>query len=580
MKPLYKEFFSVAENGEMTVSAPESFNYAYDVVDRIASEDPDRRALVWVQDESCPLYEKTECHERVLTFSDLSRLSTQAANYFAQNGIGKGDRVLLLMKRHYTYWYVLLALHKLGAVALPATYMLNHDDLVYRMEKTAIRAVVCIGEQALCDKVAEAASECLGVRRLFCVGVDCVGYHRIDTEIAGCPTVMDRVPTQKEDPILLYFTSGTTGRPKIVMQDGTYPLGHLQTALLWHNVQDGGLHLSVADTGWAKASWGKIYGQWLCGSAIMAYDYDVFSAVRMLEVMKKYHVTTFCAPPTIYRFFVKNRLLGNGFADVSYATTAGEAINRTIVEEFKELTGLDIHAGYGQTESVLLVGDLIGEKTRPGAMGKPSPLYRPLIVGEDGKETEVGVPGEIVIRRREGVTLACETGICIPPSSASDSGSAAWDSDFYHTGDIAWRDEDGYFWFVGRMDDMIKSSGYRISPFEVESVLIRHPAVMECAVTGVPDEQRGFVVKATVVLREGYLPDRKMTNQLREFVKSKTADYKAPRIVSYVDRLPKTFSGKIRHVEIRERDYAAAQAASEKAAEQSSPQSEEAPKET
>lgn len=549
MKAIYTEYCTVTENGEVTLRIPEKFNFAYDVVDRIAKEDPNKRALIWMQDESCGLYNESSCHERTFTFSELSRLSTQAANYFTACGIRRGDRVMLMLKRHYSYWYLLLALHKIGAVALPAACMLNHEDLVYRMQTTDVAAVICLGEKPLCQKVAAAAAES-SVRHLFSVGADFPEFVRIDKETETYPAEMERIQTEKEDPLLLYFTSGTTGKPKIVIQDGMYPLAHIQTALLWQNVRDGGLHLSVADTGWAKASWGKIYGQWLCGSAVMAYDYDAFSAVRMLNMMRRHKVTTFCAPPTIYRFLVKNNLLQNGFCDVEYATTAGEAINAEIVEQFHRLTGLEIHAGYGQTESVLLVADFRGQSVRPGAMGRPSPLYHPIIVDENGCETAEEEAGEIVLPANG----RCNAGLCMRSLPGLDMADTVWDGDVYHTGDIARRDKDGYFWFIGRVDDVIKSSGYRISPFEVESVLIQHPAVMECAVTGVPDEQRGFVVKATVVLREGYTPDRAMTNTLRDFVKSKTADYKAPRMITYVNKLPRTFSGKIRHVEIRERD--------------------------
>lgn len=550
MSALYTQFCTVSGNDEMTLQIPETFNFAYDVVDRMAKEAPDQRALVWVQDESCALYARSVCHERVLTFADISRLSTQAANFLSAQGIKKGDRVMLLLKRHYVYWYLLVALHKLGAVAMPTACILNHSDLVSHMRDANVSAVVCLGEEALCKKIAAAAADSPSVRLLCSVGDDFPGFLRLDDAVPTYPTEIERVNTKKEDPLLLYFTSGTTGRPKIVVQDGMYPLAHIQTALLWQNVQDCGLHLSVADTGWAKASWGKIYGQWLCGSAVLAYDYDIFSAVRMLNVLKKMGVTTFCAPPTIYRFFVKNRLLDNGFADVKYAVTAGEAIPAEIVEQFQKLTGLTIHSGYGQTESVLLTGDFVGDPVRPGAMGKASPLFHPIVVNEEGRECPPGEPGEIVLPPAG----RCNAGLCMRAVPGLELGENVWDGDLYRTGDIAYRDEDGHFWFVGRVDDMIKCSGYRVSPFEVESVLIQHPAVMECAVTGLPDEQRGFVVKATVVLREGYAAGHAMTRELRDFVKEQTADYKVPRVIDYVDQIPSTFSGKIRRVEIRERD--------------------------
>ena len=555
MEPLYKEYCTIRPDGGMELHIPEDFNFAYDVVDRIAREEPERRALVWSQDESCILYPCTDVHERTFTFGDLSRLSSQAAHCLAKRGIGKGDRVLLMLKRHYTYWYLLLALHKLGAVALPAACMLNQEELIHRIQTTNIGHVICLGEPSLCEKVC-AAAQGTSVRGLYCVGAEQPGFERLDNAVEGYPETFDRIRTSVADPILLYFTSGTTGASKLVLQDGAYPLAHIPTALLWQNVRDRGLHLSVADTGWAKASWGKIYGQWLCGSAVMAYDYDAFSAVRMMDMINTQRVTTFCAPPTIYRFLVKNNLVKDGFGTVEYAVTAGEALNAEIINKFREQTGLRIRAGYGQTESTLLVGDFVGQPVCPGSMGKPSPLYHPVIVNEEGRETAPGELGEIVIPP-EG---RCDAGLCLPPTADMDMGGTVWDGDLYRTGDIAYRDENGYFWFVGRVDDVIKSSGYRISPFEVESILIQHPAVMECAVTGVRDEDRGFVVKATVVLREGYTPDRAMTNTLRNFVKEKTADYKVPRIIDYVHALPKTFSGKIRHVEIRNSDAGAGKA--------------------
>lgn len=534
-----------------TLYIPESFNFAYDVADRIAREDPQRPALVWVQDESCSLYAKSDLHERVLTFVELCALSNQAAQFLISRGVKKGDRVMLLLKRHYAYWYTLLALHKIGAVALPAVCMLNGEDLVYRIQSADISAIICLGEQALCEKIAKAAGDC-GSCRLFSIGAEYENFERMDTGITAFPPLMDRIQTQKEDPLLLYFTSGTTGLPKMVVQDGTYPLAHIQTAQLWQNVKEGGLHLSVADTGWAKASWGKIYGQWLCGSAVLAYDYDIFSAVRMLEVICKYKVTTFCAPPTIYRFLVKNNLLSNGtgFGEVQYASTAGEAIHAEIVEQFYQATGLTIHVGYGQTESALLVADFVGAPVRPGAMGRPSPLYHPIIIDANGKECAQNEPGEIVLPPKN----RCAAGLCSETLCGANIAETVWRGHFYHTGDIAYRDEDGYFWFIGRVDDVIKSSGYRISPFEIESVLIRHPAVADCAVTSAPDDERGFVIKATVVLNDGYTPDQAMTHTLRKFVKDKTADYKVPRVIHYVSKLPRTFSGKIRHAEIRRQD--------------------------
>ncbi|MCI8332559.1 MAG: AMP-binding protein [Clostridiales bacterium] len=551
MKPLFTEYCTITKTGEITLTIPDQFNFAYDVVDRIAKEDPDRRALVWLQDESCALYQSSPVHKQTFTFGELADLSTKTALYLTACGIKRGDRVMLLLKRHYSYWYTLLALHKIGAVALPAVCMLNEEELAYRIETADISAVICLGEEELCEKVTRAAKKARNTSpcRLFNIEQDFPEFERLDTAIAAYPAHMTRIETKKEEPLLLYFTSGTTGQPKMVLHDGTYPLAHIQTALLWQNVRDGGLHLSIADTGWAKASWGKIYGQWICGSAVMAYDYDAFSAVRMLEAIRLCKVTTFCAPPTIYRFFVKNNLLDKGFGQVAYATTAGESIHPEIVKQFFNMTGLNIHVGYGQTESALLAADFVGKPIRTGALGLPSPLYRPIIIDSEGNECAPGVSGEIVICRKNG----CPAGFCTPtPANPPKKGEQ--EDGFYHTGDIAKKDKDGYFWFIGRVDDVIKSSGYRISPFEVENVLIQHHAVMDCAVTGVPDEQRGFVIKATIVLRDGYTPDSTTTNMLRNFVKEKTADYKVPRMIDYVSKLPQTFNGKIRRVAIREQD--------------------------
>ena len=418
MKPLYTEYCTITADGAMELAIPDQFNFAYDVVDRIAKEEPERKALVWLQDESCALYQQSSVHKQTFTFGQLAALSTQAALYLTACGIKRGDRVMLLLKRHYSYWYTLLALHKIGALALPAVCMLNDEELSYRIETAEISAVICLGEKALCQKVLNAVTKAKSTEtcRLFSIEQDFAGFERLDTALSAYPSNMTRIETAKEDPLLLYFTSGTTGRPKMVLHDGIYPLAHIQTALLWQNVCDGGLHLSIADTGWAKASWGKIYGQWLCGSAVMAYDYDAFSAVRMLEAIRCCHVTTFCAPPTIYRFFVKNNLLGKGFGQVQYATTAGESIHPEIVKQFFNMTGLNIHVGYGQTESALLVADFAGKPLRIGAMGRPSSLYHPIIVNSEGKECEPDQPGEIVIRRKD----FCSAGLCLPASGAGN----------------------------------------------------------------------------------------------------------------------------------------------------------------
>jgi acetyl-CoA synthetase len=462
---------------------------------------------------------------------------------------------MLLLKRHYEYWYLLLALHRLNAVAIPATYMLQQEELVYRVRTADVKAIMIAGEDdALAAHVRGCAAECGSPLQLFSIRKQPDGFTAIDEEMQAFPPVLDRIDNRSTDPFLLYFTSGTTGFPKAVVHEHSYPLAHIITARYWQNVQDGGLHLSVADTGWGKASWGKIYGQWLCGSAVMVYDFEHFNAPQLLEVLRNYHVTTFCAPPTIYRFLVKNGITAEDFAGVSYVTTAGEALNAEIIRLFHEITGLQIHEGYGQTETTMLIGHLVGEPVRDGSMGKPSPLYRVCIVDEHGQPVKAGTVGEIAVLPAP----VHDYGLCSGYDHDEEAGARAWRQGVYHTGDTAYCDEDGYYWFVGRTDDIIKSSGYRIGPFEVESALIRHPAVLECAITGAPDPERGCVVKATVVLRPDYTASPELTRELQQFVKQHTAPYKYPRIVEYVAELPKTTSGKIKRDTIRANDNAKA----------------------
>ena len=546
MEPLYKTFSrsTLDQNGYLTdfeILCPDNFNFAYDVVDEIARQEPDKTALVWCD---------VQGNEKKLTFGEMSALSSKAAAALQRAGIQKGDRVMVILKRHYEYWYTILALHKLGAVAIPATYMLSAKDIVYRVQNAGVCAIIAAEDAQICAHILAAQAECPTLRLLFNVRQDRAGFTRLDTVLQRESGDFDRVETASTDPFILYFTSGTTGYPKAVVHDYSYPLAHIITAKYWQNVQDGGLHLTVADTGWGKASWGKIYGQWLAGCAVMVYDFERFVADDLMAVVKKYHVTSFCAPPTIYRFLVKSGLDQYDFSSVQYATTAGEALNPDIIAQFYAHTGLEIKEGYGQTETTLLVGNLYGMPSRRGAMGKPSPLYHLKIVNSENNECPAGEQGEIVVvpagRRKFG--------LCISYDNDEAADLRAWKNGVYHTGDIAYADADGYYWYVGRADDIIKSSGYRIGPFEIESVLIQHPAVLECAITGVPDPERGYIVKATIVLQPGYTGSPELTKELQNFVKQATAPYKYPRAVEYVKELPKTISGKIKHYTIRQQD--------------------------
>lgn len=542
MEPLYNKFCNMEKDEQgnvrdFSLKFPDSFNFAYEVVDQIAKEEPNKIALVWCDPTG---------REETFTFGQLSSLSGKAAAFLQAHGVRKGDKVMLILKRHFEYWYTLLALHKLGAVAIPSTHMLRQKDIVYRVQNAQISAVVCAEDESILSAVEAARQECEELQHLFVVRTQREGFLRLDTGLEECEELPQRVQTMYTDPFLMYFTSGTTDYPKAVIHDYTYPLAHIPTAKLWQACEDGGLHLTVSDTGWGKASWGKIYGQWLCGCAVMVYDYEHFNASQLLAVIRKYGVTTFCAPPTVYRFMVKNGFTKEDFASVKHVTTAGEALNPDIIRKFEQITGLLIHEGYGQTETTLLLANLAGAPVRIGAIGKPSPQYDIRLVDEDGREVGTDCDGEIVI-----VPKPNQHGICSGYLNAEQNALRAWKNGVFHTGDVGRRDADGYFWYIGRKDDIIKSSGYRIGPFEIEDVLIAHDAVLECAVTGVPDEERGCVVKATIVLRTGYTPSEALKKELQNFVKEKTAPYKYPRVVEFVDELPKTISGKIRRAQIR-----------------------------
>jgi acetyl-CoA synthetase len=532
----YEEF-----HRDYTVDVPPRFNFAWDVVETVASAEPRRSALVWCDEKGA---------EAAFTFAQMAEMSTRAALFFLSLGIGRGDPVMLILKRRYEYWFCLLGLHKIGAIAIPATHLLTKKDIAYRNNAAGVKAIVCVGEQAVLDNVDAALPDSPTLKHRIGLSVHRGGWLTLEEEMTRAGTSLTRMPTENGDTSLLYFTSGTTGMPKMVQHDFAYPLGHILTAKYWQNVQDGGLHLTVADTGWAKAAWGKIYGQWLCGSAVFVYDYDRFVPAQLLERICANRVTTFCAPPTIYRFFIKEDLRRFDFSALKYCVVAGEPLNPEVYSQFLDATGMKLHEGYGQTEMTVAVATYPFMEPKPGSMGMPAPGYDIDLVDDDGKTCEAGEKGEIVVRTDKRMPIGMFHGYY------RDDGLTrrAWHDGVYHTGDVAWRDEDGFFWFVGRTDDVIKSSGYRIGPFEVESALIEHPAVLECAVTGVPDPDRGAVVKATVVLAKGYTSSPELSRELQEHVKMTTAPYKYPRIIEFVTELPKTISGKIRRVEIREKD--------------------------
>lgn len=524
------------------INVPERFNFAYDVLDELAAAKPDKRALVWV-------HEKGERH--TFTFADLKRLSDKAANYFLSQGIRKGDKVMLILKRHYQFWYTIMALHKIGAVTIPATHLLTKKDIEYRVNAAGIKMIVCTADGEVADHVEEAE----GMPTLECKAIidGRDGWLDYTAGVEAASDVLDtssfELP-ENDDIMLLYFTSGTTGMPKMVIHSFTYPLGHIPTAVHWHNVDPDGLHLTISDTGWAKSVWGKLYGQWLGETAVFVYDHEKFIPNEILKAICDNKVTTFCAPPTMYRYFIKEDLTKYDFSAMTYTTIAGEPLNPEVFNQFLKATGLKMMEGFGQTETTLSVANFVYVEPRPGSMGKPSPLFDVEIVNDLGEPCGWGESGEVVIRTAKGVA----PGMFLGYYKDETLTSAVWHDGVYHTGDVAWKDEDGYYWYVGRTDDVIKSSGYRIGPFEVESALMEHPAVLETAITGVPHPDRGQVVKATIVLAKGYEPSDALAKELQEHVKKVTAPYKYPRVIEFVNELPKTISGKIRRVELREKD--------------------------
>ena len=561
-----------------SVHYPDNFNFGYDVVDDIATNDPDRRAMIWCNPEG---------EEHIFTFADMKCWSDKTANFLVDQGIKRGDYVLVVLRRHYQFWFVATALAKIGAVMVPATFMLKEHDLEYRLNGASISSIICtsVGEISqiadnVIDECPTVTSRILvngagggttkyddegnliavagtvgaalsGEEGICAASIEREGWVDFNSGVRAASEVFERRDTVAADPMLMYFSSGTSGNPKMVLHNSGYAVAHLITAKHWHNVQPDGVHFTIADTGWGKAVWGKYYGQWLMEACVLTYDFDRFNAGEILSLISKYQVTTLCCPPTMYRLMMSENFDAYDLSSLQYSTTAGEALNPDLFNFWKEHTGLTIFEGFGQTETPLTIANLKHSTPRSGSMGKPVPLYDVEIQRDDGSRCNTGETGEICIRMEPRPAGTMMEYYRDPEKTAN----AIYDG-WYHTGDTAWVDEDGYFWYVGRNDDVIKSSGYRIGPFEIESELLEHEAVRECAVTGVPDPVRGFAVKATVVLADGFKGSDELTRELQAWVKHRTAPYKYPRIVEYVDALPKTVNGKIRRVAIRQKDGA------------------------
>ncbi|MBQ4291018.1 MAG: AMP-binding protein [Clostridia bacterium] len=537
---IYRQFIDVTENEKgtptsITFKNTERFNFAFDLVDALADREPEKLAMLHVSKD------KTE---RRFTFRAIKRASNQCANYFKSLGIKKGDRVLLILKRHYQFWFAMIGLHKLGAIAIPATNQLLSHDLEYRFKAAGVETVICTADGDSARQVEIACETCPNVKNKLIVNGTRDGWRTFDEEYPLFSTHFERKEDSPcgDDLMLMYFTSGTSGYPKIAAHNYKYPLGHFHTAKYWHNVDPDGLHFTISDTGWAKSAWGKLYGQWLCEAAIFVYDFDRFDASDIMPMFAKYQITTFCAPPTMLRMMIKQDLSQYDFSSVRHMTTAGEALNPEVYRQFEKLTGLQILEGFGQTETTMIIGNMTGAGHKIGSMGKPAPIYEVELMDADGKPAPDGETGEIVIRIADGNPCGLFVEYYGDPEKTAEARRDGW----YHTGDTAWRDEDGYYWYVGRVDDIIKSSGYRIGPFEIESVIMELPYVLECGVSAAPDEVRGQIVKASIVLTPGTEPTEELKKEIQNYVKSHTAPYKYPRLVVFRDSLPKTTSGKIR----------------------------------
>ena len=525
------------ENGtptSITFKNIERFNFAFDLVDELAEKEPNKLAMLHVSRDK---------EERYITFKDLKQASSKCANYFKAIGIKRGDRVMLVLKRHYQFWYAMLGLNKIGAIGIPATSQLQEHDFTYRFNTAGVCAILCTADGDTAHQVDLAAASCPTLKHKIIVNGEREGWRNFDEEYqmySGKYLRPDDAPGG-DDTMLMFFTSGTSGYPKIATHNYKYALGHFHTAKYWHYVDTEGLHFTISDTGWAKSMWGKFYGQWLCEAATFVYDFDRFDASDILPMFAKYHITTFCAPPTMLRMMIKQDLSKYDLSSVRHMTTAGEALNPEVYRQFEKLTGLQIHEGFGQSESTMIIGNLVGAPHKVGSMGKPAPIYKVDLVDADGKSVAVGETGEIVIDVRNGAPCGLFTGYYQNKEKTDE----VWHDGFYHTGDTAWRDEDGFYWYVGRVDDVIKSSGYRIGPFEIESVIMELPYVLECGVSAAPDEIRGQVVKASIVLVKGTEKTEELKKEIQNYVKAKTAPYKYPRIIVFRDELPKTVTGKI-----------------------------------
>jgi len=542
-KTAFDSYQDFIENFKILV--PEHFNFAFDVVDEYARTEPDKIAMVWCDDKE---------GEEKFTFGQMKYYSDKAANFFTSIGICKGDPVMLILKRRYEYWFCTLALNKIGAITIPATHLLSTKDIVYRNNTADVKMIVCVPDPEVVQHVEEAEAKSMTLKHKALIGTTRAGWLNFTKEMEKASDMFTMPQgnnaVRNDDIMLLYFTSGTTGMPKMVNHNFAYPLGHILTAKYWQNVKDDGLHFTIADTGWAKSAWGKIYGQWLSGCAVMTYDYDKFHPKHLMHVIEKYSITSFCAPPTIYRFLIKEDLTKYNFRHLKYCVVAGEPLNPEVYKQFFDATGIKLMEGFGQTECTVAVATFPWMEPKPGSMGKPSPGYDIDILGPDSKVCEVGEIGQIVIHTDKRKPVGMFNGYY----RDDELTKKVWQNGIYYTGDTAWRDEDGYYWFVGRADDIIKSSGYRIGPFEVESALLEHPAVLECAITAIPDSERGQIVKATIVPSKNYHPSDELARELQEHVKKVTAPYKYPRIVEFVTELPKTISGKIRRVQIRDQN--------------------------
>ena len=536
---IYNKFVERTENENGTPTSikfknDEKFNFAFDVVDEIARKDPDKLAMLHIS---------ADFTERRFTFNDMKRNSSRAANYFKSLGIKKGDKVLLCLGRHYQFWYAMLGLHKIGAIAIPAMNQLLAHDFEYRFKTAGVSTIICTSKGDAANQVDIAAKNCPDLVNKIIVGDSREGWRNFDEECALFSThfYKNEDTASGDDTMLMFFTSGTTGYPKIAVHNYKYALGHFHTAKYWHTVDPEGLHFTISDTGWAKAMWGKFYGQWLCEAATFVYDFDRFNAEDILPMFAKYGITTFCAPPTMLRLLTKADINKYDLSSLKHITTAGEALTPEIYREFEAATGIQILEGFGQTESTMIIGNLVGASHKLGSMGKPAPIYDVDLMDSEGNSVQIGETGEIVVKTSEGKP----NGLFIGYYNDSDKTKEVWHDGYYHTGDLAWRDEDGFYWYVGRADDVIKSSGYRIGPFEIESVIMELPYVLECGVSAVPDEIRGQIVKASIVLTKGTEGTDELKKEIQEYVKKHTAPYKYPRIVVFRDELPKTISGKI-----------------------------------